>query len=111
MISIREEITIASPLWTGVLSADRHPALLRHDSPLEQRGFELAVPPRPARGATTFELHPGNAQETSGVEQVQLCRFLFRMGPRVRILLPPAVSQVRTRPHDFGDLPPLLRFR
>ena len=29
------------------------------DSPLEQRGFELAVPPRPARGATTFELHPG----------------------------------------------------
>src|SRR5438067_10678445 len=52
------------------------------DSALEQRGFELAVPPRPARGATTFELHPGNAQETSGVEQVQLCRFLFRMGPR-----------------------------
>jgi len=62
------------------------------DSPLEQRGFELAVPPRPARGATTFELHPGNAQETSGVEQVQLCRFLFQMGLRVRIPLPPAVS-------------------
>src|SRR5438067_13191511 len=52
------------------------------DSALEQRGFELAVPPRPARGATTFELHPGNAQETSGVEQAQPCRFPFRMGPR-----------------------------
>jgi hypothetical protein len=27
-------------------------------------------------------------------------------GPRVRIRLPPAGSQVRTRPHGFGDLPP-----
>src|SRR3984893_15639856 len=26
-----------------------------YDSPLEQRGFELVVPPRPARGATTSE--------------------------------------------------------
>ena len=30
------------------------------DSSLEQRGFELAVPPRPAPGATTSELHPGH---------------------------------------------------
>ena len=29
-------------------------------SPLGQRGFELAVPPRPAPGATTSELHPGH---------------------------------------------------
>jgi hypothetical protein len=36
------------------------------DSPLEQRGFELAVPPRPARGPMTSELHPGNAQESNG---------------------------------------------
>jgi hypothetical protein len=27
-------------------------------------------------------------------------------GPRVRIRLPPAASQVRTRPHGFGNLPP-----
>ena len=39
----------------------------------------------------------GIAQETSGVEQVQLCRFLFEMGPRVRIHLPPAGSLLRTR--------------
>jgi hypothetical protein len=30
------------------------------------------------------------------VEQVQLCRLLFEMGPRVRISLPPAGSLVRT---------------
>ena len=36
------------------------------DSPLEQRGFELAVPPRPARGPVTSELHPSNAQESNG---------------------------------------------
>jgi hypothetical protein len=41
-------------------------------------------------------MRPGNAQGTSGVEQVQLCRFLFQMGLRVRIPLPPAASQERT---------------
>src|SRR6202043_1169018 len=35
-----------------------------------------------------------------------LSRSLSDGGPRVRIHLPPAVSQVRTRPHGFGDLPP-----
>src|SRR5260370_20313878 len=67
------------------------------DSLLEQRGFELAVPPRPARGAAISELHPGNAHETNGVEHVQPCWLFFQMGPRVRILLPPAESRVRTR--------------
>ena len=37
-----------------------------YDSSLEQRGFELAVPPCPARGPMTSELHPGNAQESNG---------------------------------------------
>jgi len=30
-------------------------------------------------------MRPGNAQGTSGVDQVQLCRFLFQMGLRIRI--------------------------
>src|SRR5438045_888854 len=55
-------------------------------SPVEQRGFELAVPPRPARGATTFELHPGNAQETSGVEQVRRSRLLVSPFPEIRFI-------------------------
>jgi hypothetical protein len=45
---------------TSVKSSEwRSPELLwgkfARDSPLEQRGFELVVPPRPARGATTSE--------------------------------------------------------
>jgi hypothetical protein len=33
-------------------------------------------------------------------------RCLSYGGPRVRIHFPPAGSQVRTRPHGFGNLPP-----
>jgi len=43
------------------------------------RGFELAVPPRPARGATTFELHPGNAQEFAATT-----RCVARLGRALR---------------------------
>jgi hypothetical protein len=35
-------------------------------------------------------------RKATEVEQVQLCRLLFEMGPRVRISLPPAVSLLRT---------------
>ena len=34
-------------------------------------------------------------------------RIQSQEGPRVRIRLPPAGSQVRTRPHGFGNLPPV----
>jgi hypothetical protein len=46
----------------------------------------------------TSELHPGNASgEQREVEQVQLCRLLFEMGPRVRISLPPSVESATNR--------------
>ena len=41
----------------GVIPFDRFHVgtVVSRDSLLEQRGFELVVPPRPARGATTSE--------------------------------------------------------
>ena len=56
------------------------------------KGIRTGGPTSSGAWCHDLRMRPGNAQGTSGVEQVQLCRFLFQMGLRVRIPLPPAVS-------------------
>jgi hypothetical protein len=63
--------------------------------------------------ARRLKLRRHSSTPPDAVSQVpKLCeplsdlRSARQAGPRVRIRLPPAGSQVRTRPHGFGDLPP-----